>query len=101
MRLSVKCLAKIASRISRTMLVLTKSSVLTPDDRIALGTIKRYGLVADAIIMVGGLSEALEQVESRLRAEEAGTRTRLLSRRMMRTRTMPRRRWTIKKLKST
>ena len=39
--------------------VLTKSSVLTPDDRIALGTIKRYGLVADAIIMVGGLSEAL------------------------------------------
>jgi hypothetical protein len=39
--------------------VLTRSAALTPEDKVALGTIKRYGVVADAIIMVGGLAEAL------------------------------------------
>lgn len=46
-------------KFSENAFILTKSSALTPDDKVALGTIKRYGLVADAIIMIGGLSEAL------------------------------------------
>jgi hypothetical protein len=32
---------------------LVRSNLLTPDDKVALGTIKRYGLVADALIMLG------------------------------------------------
>lgn len=39
---------------------VVRSTVLSPDDKIALGTIKRYGYIADAIIMVGGISEALK-----------------------------------------
>ena len=50
---------KCFTQFSDNAFILTKSAALTPDDKIALGTIKRYGLVADAIIMVGGLSEAL------------------------------------------
>lgn len=33
---------------------LVRSDALTPDEKVALGTIKRYGIVADAIIMLGG-----------------------------------------------
>lgn len=51
--------AKCFTKFSDNAYILTKSSALTPDDRVALGTIKRYGVVADAIIMMGGLAEAL------------------------------------------
>ena len=50
---------KCFTEFSDNAYILTKSSALTPDDRVALGTIKRYGVVADAIIMMGGLAEAL------------------------------------------
>jgi hypothetical protein len=40
--------------------VLVRSENLSPDEKVALGTIKRYGVVADAIIMVGGLGAALK-----------------------------------------
>lgn len=50
---------KCFTQFSDNAYILTKSSAVTPDDRIALGTIKRYGVVADAIIMMGGLAEAL------------------------------------------
>eukprot|EP01041_Mallomonas_annulata_P004393 gene4393-8742_t len=39
--------------------IVVRSDAITPDDKIALGTIKRYGVVADALIMLGGLSAEL------------------------------------------
>ena len=35
--------------------ILTRSDKLSQEDRKSLGTIKRYGVVADAIIMIGGI----------------------------------------------
>eukprot|EP01038_Epipyxis_sp_PR26KG_P014479 gene14479-19436_t len=40
--------------------VLVRSDGLTAEDKIALGTIKRYGVVADALIMLGGLAGELK-----------------------------------------
>ena len=40
--------------------VLVRSDELTADEKITLGTIKRYGVVADAIIMLGGLAGQLK-----------------------------------------
>lgn len=40
--------------------VLVRSDDISAEDKIALGTIKRYGLVADAIIMIGGLGAVLK-----------------------------------------
>lgn len=39
--------------------VLVRSEALSPDDKVTLGTIKRYGVVADALIMLGGLGSEL------------------------------------------
>jgi hypothetical protein len=50
---------KCFTSFSDTAYILTKSDVITAEDKVALGTIKRYGVVADAIIMMGGLAEAL------------------------------------------
>ena len=41
--------------------ILVRSDLLTADEKVSLGTIKRYGLVADAIIMLGGLGGELRQ----------------------------------------
>jgi rubrerythrin len=41
--------------------VLTRSDQLSQEDRKSLGTIKRYGVVADAIIMLGGIKGELKQ----------------------------------------
>lgn len=38
---------------------IVRSDALTADEKQALGTIRRYGLAADAIIMIGGLKGAL------------------------------------------
>jgi len=40
--------------------VLVQSSVLTAPDKKDIGTIRRYGVGADVLIMLGGLSEALD-----------------------------------------
>jgi hypothetical protein len=40
--------------------VLVRSEALSADEKVALGTIKRYGLVADAIIMIGGIGGELK-----------------------------------------
>lgn len=40
--------------------VFVRSEALTPDEKKTLGTIKRYGTVADAIIMIGGLINELK-----------------------------------------
>ena len=81
-----KCFAQ----FSDNAFVLTKSAALTPDDRIALGTIKRYGLVADAIIMIGGLSEALRAGGIKVEGVGVGTKTKPQSR-MTPTTRVPRR----------
>lgn len=39
--------------------ILVRSDALSSEDKIALGTIKRYGVIADAIIMQGGLVNEL------------------------------------------
>lgn len=39
--------------------VLVRSDAISADDKVALGTIKRYGVVADYIIMSGGLMAEL------------------------------------------
>lgn len=38
---------------------LVRSDAISSEDKISLGTIKRYGTVADALIMLGGLSSEL------------------------------------------
>lgn len=39
--------------------VLVRSDEVSAEDKVALGTIKRYGVVADALIMMGGLGSVL------------------------------------------
>ena len=38
---------------------LVRSDAISSEDKVSLGTIKRYGTVADALIMLGGLSSEL------------------------------------------
>jgi hypothetical protein len=49
------------SSFKQNALVLVNSKVLTPEDIKAIGTEKRFGVGADALIMIGGLSEATER----------------------------------------
>jgi len=46
-------------RFDQTANVLVRSDSISAEDKVALGTIKRYGVVADAIIMMGGLGAVL------------------------------------------
>lgn len=46
--------------LENTLLVLVRSPVLGPDEKKAIGTIKRYGVGADVIIMLGGLNSAIK-----------------------------------------
>ena len=45
--------------LESTLLVLVKSPVLGPEEKKSIGTIKRYGVGADVLIMMGGLDAAL------------------------------------------
>ena len=47
--------------------VVNAEGLLTPEDRVSLGTIRRYGVVADYIITVGGAKAELEEGKSGLR----------------------------------
>ena len=40
--------------------ILVRSDAVSADDKVALGTIKRYGTVADAIIMIGGIGAEIK-----------------------------------------
>lgn len=42
-----------------TFLTLVRSADLTAEDKVSLGTIKRFGLTADALITLGGLGSEL------------------------------------------
>ncbi|CAM9263783.1 unnamed protein product [Ectocarpus sp. 4 AP-2014] len=44
--------------LEASLVGLVKSNSLPADDRLAVGTIRRYGLAADALIALGGLSAA-------------------------------------------
>lgn len=43
---------------------LVRSDAISSEDKLSLGTIKRYGTVADALIMIGGLGSELVQIHS-------------------------------------
>ena len=45
--------------------IIVQAPVLTVEDKKAIGTIRRYGVAADVIIMVGGLGEALDNGDVR------------------------------------
>lgn len=47
------------SSVERNLLALVQGPGLTPDAKKQIGTIKRYGVGADVLIMLGGLSEAI------------------------------------------
>ena len=51
--------------------ILTRSEQLSADDRKSLGTIKRYGVVADAIIMLGGIKGELKS--GNVKVTDSGT----------------------------
>lgn len=63
---------KIFSDFDKTASVLVRSDKITAEDKTALGTIKRYGLVADAIIMIGGLKAVLKAGGVKAVKAEAG-----------------------------
>jgi len=46
--------------LEQALLVLVNSPVLRKEDKLAIGTIKRYGVGADVLIMVGGLTAAAQ-----------------------------------------
>ncbi|CAM9868868.1 unnamed protein product, partial [Choristocarpus tenellus] len=48
-----------ATGLEKAFVDLVTSNVLTSDDKVTVGTIRRYGLAADALIMMGGLMGAL------------------------------------------
>ena len=41
--------------------ILVRSDAVSSEDKVSLGTIKRYGIVADALIMTGGLQAELRK----------------------------------------
>ena len=51
--------AKCFLQIDDAFTTLVRSDAITSEDKVSLGTIKRYGVVADAIIMLGGLKAEL------------------------------------------
>ena len=48
------------STLEDNLLTLVQSPILGPDEKKAIGTIKRYGTGADVLIMFGGLSAAIK-----------------------------------------
>ena len=47
--------------LENSFTTLVRSDAISSEDKISLGTIKRYGTVADALIMVGGLGAELRK----------------------------------------
>ena len=45
--------------------IIIQAPVLAAEDKKAIGTIRRYGVAADVIIMAGGLKEALRDEDAR------------------------------------
>ena len=51
--------------------ILVQSTVLASEDKIAIGTIRRYGVGADVSIMIGGLANAVSESNARGAADYA------------------------------
>ena len=51
--------SKVFSDLEPAFSTLVRSDAISSEDKISLGTIKRYGTVADALIMIGGLGSEL------------------------------------------
>ena len=51
--------AKQFQDLESSFTILVRSDAISSEDKISLGTIKRYGTVADALIMLGGLASEL------------------------------------------
>ena len=51
--------------------ILVQSTVLPSDEKKAIGTIRRYGVGADVVIMLGGLSNAVSENDARGAADFA------------------------------
>eukprot|EP00629_Pelagomonadales_sp_RCC1024_P016189 CAMPEP_0119267056 /NCGR_PEP_ID=MMETSP1329-20130426/5338_1 /TAXON_ID=114041 /ORGANISM="Genus nov. species nov., Strain RCC1024" /LENGTH=160 /DNA_ID=CAMNT_0007266965 /DNA_START=44 /DNA_END=523 /DNA_ORIENTATION=+ len=45
--------------------IVVQAPTLSAEDKKAIGTIRRYGVAADVIIMIGGLAEALDNGDAR------------------------------------
>ena len=55
-----KLSAKNFKALENAATVMVRSDALTSDEKTTLGTIRRYGIVADALIMLGGLAGELK-----------------------------------------
>ena len=53
------------ANIEENLTILVQAPVLPAEDKKAIGTIRRYGVAADVIIMTGGLKEAIENQDAR------------------------------------
>jgi len=51
--------SKTYTDLSKSYDILVRSNLISKEDKVSLGTIKRYGIVADALIMQGGLAAEL------------------------------------------
>lgn len=51
--------------------ILVQSTVLDAEDKKAIGTIRRYGVGADVLIMIGGLANAVSESDARGAADYA------------------------------
>ena len=53
--------SKTFTGLENAFTILVRSDAISSEDKISLGTIKRYGIVADALIMTGGLQAELRK----------------------------------------
>lgn len=58
-----------SSTLEKDCSVLVQSPVLSADDKVAIGTIRRYGIGADVLIMLGGVAEATRE-ENKAKAQD-------------------------------
>ena len=53
--------SKTFTGLENAFTILVRSDAISSEDKVSLGTIKRYGIVADALIMTGGLQAELRK----------------------------------------
>ena len=53
------------ARFEEDATIIIQAPIVAAEDKKAIGTIRRYGVAADVIIMLGGLSEALRDEDAR------------------------------------
>ena len=53
--------SKTFTGLENAFTILVRSDAISSEDKVSLGTIKRYGIVADALIMTGGLQAEIRK----------------------------------------